>query len=319
MNGVAYTSDGSLLVAASSDRFVRVWDTQGNLVRTMGPAGQALSSVAISPDNQFVLAGGRSDFQDGLLQLWRIDTGASIYSFTSTGGITQVRFTPSGFVFYAGRINGGGINDNDTLRIYRTSDHALLETYSLETGGFGGGPSGPLALDVSANGKHFSYGRDDATVVMAYNTLIAAPTSATAFAGQVVQGSFQDLVMADGMALVARPSLPVPLQSSPVQIDIGAHSSLPNPTRLSFQIVASVSVNGLQQEVWMRNAQSGTLELVDARPVTKANQSTRVDLGRNFSRFIDAAGNLTARVKWSPIGSGAWQVSVDQAVWSAGL
>jgi WD40 repeat protein len=282
----------------------------------MGPVGQPLSSVAVSPDNQFVLAGGQS----GLLQMWRLATGAFVYAFSGPGGITEVRFTPSGFAFYAGRTDGT-FNTNSTVRIYRTSDHTLLETYSLETSGFGNNPSGPLALDVSADGKHFSYGRDDATVVMSYNTLIAAPTSATLFRGQLVSGSFQDLVMADGVALVARSGLTID-SSPPVQVDIGAHSPLPNPTGLSFQIVTSASIPGLQQEVWMRNAQSGTLELVDARPATTAYQSVRINLGPNFSRFIDAAGNLMARVKWSvlsPIASNTWQVSVDQAVWPAGL
>lgn len=304
-------------MTAWSDGFVRVWDNQGNLVRSMGPVGQALSSVAISPDSQFVLVGGQS----GLLQLWRLDNGAFVYAFSGGGHVSQVRFAPSGFAFYAGRLEGS-LNSNGTLRVYRTSDHALLETYSLEAGGFGNNPTGPLTLDVSPDGKRLGYGRDDATVVMAYNTLIAAPTSAAIFRGQLVQGSFQDLVMADGTALVARPGLTADRQSAPVQLDIGAHSSLPNPTRLSFQIVASANVNGLQQEVWMRNAQSGTLELVDSRPATTAYQSVRVDLGPNFSRFIDAAGNFTARVKWSassPNGSRTWQVSVDQAIWAAGL
>ena len=317
INSVAYTLDGSLLVAASSGGYVHVWDAAGNPVRTMGPVGQALSAVAISPDNQFVLAGGQS----GLLQMWRLDTGAFVYAFSGTGGITEVRFTPSGFAFYAGRTDGT-FNTNSTVRIYKTSDHTLLETYNLETSGFGSNPSGPLALDVSADGKHFSYGRDDATVVMTYNTLIAAPTSAVPFTGQIIQGSFQDLVMADGMALVVRSGLTTGTRSAPVQIDIAAHSPLPNPTRLSFQIVASANIAGLQQEVWMRNAQSGILELVDARPATTAYQSIRVDLGPNFSRFIDAAGNLMTRVKWSalsPIASTTWEVSVDQAVWTAGL
>jgi hypothetical protein len=322
MNGVAYTSDGSLLVAASSDRFVRVWDTQGNLLRTIGPAGQALSSVAISPDNQFVLAGGRSDFQDGLIQLWRLDTGASVYSLASTGGVSQVHFTSSGFAFYAARTAGAGINSTGTVRIYRTSDHAVLETYNLETGGFGSNPSGPLTLDVSADGKHISYGRDDATIVTAYNTLIAAPTSAVLVMGQLVGGSFQDLVIADGTALIARPAFNGDRQSAPVQLDIRAHSPVPNPTGLSFQIVASANLNGLRQELWMQNAQSGALELVDSRPATTTDQNVRVDLGPNFSRFIDATGNLMARVKWFPLsqaGSRSWQVSVDQAVWAAGL
>jgi WD40 repeat protein len=315
VNALAYTSDGSLLVTAWSDGFVRVFDSQGNLVRSMGPAGQALSTVAISADNQFALAGGES----GLLQLWRIDTGASVYSFTGGARVTEARFTPSGFAFYAGRSDSSlfGIS---TLRVYRTSDHALLETYNLETGGFGSNPSGPLALDVSADGKRLTYGRDDATVAMAYNTLIAAPTSATLFAGNLVGGSFQDLLMTDDKALVARP----PSLAGSVQIDISAHSPLPNPTSLSFQIVASAAASGLRQEIWMQNVQSGALELVDTHTATIRDQTVRVDLGPNFSRFIDASGNVTARVKWSgfglmPAGARLWQVSVNQAVWATGL
>lgn len=315
VNALAYTPDGSQLVTAWSDGFVRVWDNQGNLIRSMGPAGQPLSTVAISADNQFALAGGES----GLLQLWRIDTGASVYSFTGGTRVTEARFTPSGFAFYAGHSDSSlfGIS---TLRIYRTSDHALLETYNLETGGFGSNPSGPLALDVSADGKHLSYGRDDATVAMAYNTLIAAPSSATLFAGNLVHGSFQDLLMADDTAFVARP---LSLAGS-VQIDISAHSPLPDPTSLSFQIVASAAAFGLRQEVWMWNAQSGALELVDTHTTTTRDQTVRVDLGPNFSRFIDASGNVMARMKWSgsglmPSGARIWQVNVNQAVWAAGL
>src|SRR5262249_30087093 len=156
--------------------------------RTIGPVGQALSTIAISPDNQFILAGG----QAGLLELWRVDNGAFVYSFSVSGSISQVRFSPSGFAFYAGNTTAA-LNAISTLRVYRTSDHALLETYSLETSGFGNNPSGPLALGVSHDGKRVSYGRDDATVVMAYNTLIAAPTSAVLITGQLISGSFQDL------------------------------------------------------------------------------------------------------------------------------
>jgi len=317
VNGVAYTSDGSLVLAASSDGFVYVWNTGGTLIRSMGPAGQALSSLATSPDNQFVVAAGQS----GQLQLWRVDNGAFVYGFTGTGGVSDVRFSPSGFAFYATR-NDGSLFGLGTLRVYRTSDHAPLETYSLETGGFGGNPTGPVTIDVSRDGKRLSYGRDDATVVMAYNTLIAAPTSATLFMGQLLGGSFQDLVMADGVALVARPGFNGDRQSAPLQIDVRGHSPLPNPTGLSFQLVASANMAGIQQEIWMRNAQSGALELVDTRPATTADQTVRVDLGPNFARFIDPASDVLARLKWNPstqTGSRSWQVSVDQAVWAAGL
>lgn len=74
----------------------------------------------------------------------------------------------------------------------------------------------------------------------------------------------------------------------------------------------------------MWNAPSGALELVDTHTTTTRDQTVRVDVGPNFSRFIDSSGNVMARVKWSgfgfmPSGARIWQVSVNQAVWAAGL
>ena len=178
MNGVAYTSDGSRIVAGSSDGFVRVWDAKGNLLRTMGTSGQSRSSIAISPDNQFVLAGG----SNGLAQLWRISDGALIDSVAAGAAVNRVCFTPSGRAFYA-------VLGNRTLRVYRTADHQLLETYSIEVGEGPGGISGVgqiTSIGVSPDGKYLAFGRDEATVVNAYNTLIAAPTAAAAAAGQIV-------------------------------------------------------------------------------------------------------------------------------------
>lgn len=317
INSVAYTLNGSTLVAASSGGYVHVWDASGNPIRTLGPVGQALNSVAVSADNQFILAGG----EGGLIQLWRLDTGAFVYSFIDIARISDVCFAPSGFAFYTGRTRSA-LNSNGSVQIYRTSDHAPLETYDLETGGFGNNPTGPLTLAVSPNGQRFSYGRDDATVVMAYNTLIAAPISAILFLGQLVSGSFQDLVMADGASLVARPGVNGDRQSAPVQLDIVAHLPLPNPLRLDFQIVASANIAGLEQEIWMRDVQNGTFELVDTRPAATTDLNLRIVLGPNIVRYIDASGNVTARVKWFPLSpniSRSWQISVDQAIWAVGL
>lgn len=317
VNAVAYSANGSVLVGASSGGYVYVWDAAGNPIRTLGPVGQPLTSVAISRDNQFVLAGGNN----GLLQLWQLDTGAFVYGFSESGSVTDVCFVPNGAAFYAGRGNNE-LGRSGTIQIYRTTDHAVLDLYNLETGGFGDSPTGPTALAVSPNGQYFGYGRDDATVAMAYNTLIAAPTAATLFMGQLVSGSFHDLVVADGAALIARPGTNGDRQSAPVQLDITAHLPLSNPLRLSFQIVATANLAGLIQEIWMRNAQNGTFELVDTRPAATTDQTLRVVLGPNIFRYIDSSGNVMARVKWLPSSqnlSRSWQISIDQAIWPVGL
>jgi len=107
-----------------------------------------------------------------------------------------------------------------------------------------------------------------------------------------------------------------------VQLDIVAHLPLLNPLRLSFQIAATANFSGLEQEVWMRNAQNGTFELIDTRPAATIEQTLRLLLGPNIVRYIDASGNVTARVKWfspSQNVSRSWQISVDQAIWAVGL
>ncbi len=316
MNGVAYTSDGSRLLGASSDGLVRVWDAKGNLLRTMGTSGQSRSSVAISPDNQFALAAG----SNGLVQLWRINDGALVDSVAAGAAVNLVCFTPSGLAFYA-------VLGNGALRVYRTADRQLLETYSIEVGEGPGGISGVgqiTSLGVSPDGKYLAYGRDEATVVTAYNTLVTAPSAATAAVGQIVQGSFQNLVLPDGASLVARPVESAPAGSAPLQLDLAAHPALTSPTSLAFQIVVSSDLDRVRQEIWMRNAETGQFERVDARPLTTSAQTIRIDLGRRFARFLDAKGNVTAQARYSPDNDREilwrdWSIAIDQAIWASGL
>ncbi len=316
MFGLAYTSDGSRLIGASSDGLIRVWDAKGNLVRTMGTSGQSRSSLSISPDNQIALAGG----SNGVVQLWRISDGALVDSVNVGASVTQVAFTPSGLAFYA-------VLGNGAMRVFRAADHQLLESYSIEVGEGPGGISGVgqiTSLGLSPDGKYVAFGRDEATVVTAYNTLIAAPTSGVASTGQIVKGSFQDLVLPDGAALMARPAGSVSGGSAPLQIDLTAHPALSNSTSLAFQILVTASVDRIRQEIWMRNAKTGEFERVDGRWLTADAQTIRVDLGRQFARYIDPSGQVSAQVKYFPDNEHEapwrdWEIRIDQAVWAAGL
>jgi subtilase family serine protease len=71
--------------------------------------------------------------------------------------VTSVAFSPDGSL-----IASYGSGDG-TIKLWRVSDGALVQTYDQETG------RRVLSIQFSPNGQLFGYGRDDATVVVARN------------------------------------------------------------------------------------------------------------------------------------------------------
>jgi WD40 repeat protein len=308
VNGLAYTSDGALLLSASEDATVRVWNSQGGFVRALSAPGEEFSSLAISPDNQLALAGTYS----GKIYLWNIGTGGLVYSFQAhpQARVNTVSFASNGALFYTA-------GSNRRLNLWRLSDHSPIESYSVEMGGVAASRPGPLTVDISPNGKSVVYGRDDATVALANNALLVAPTSGVILRGQLLQGSFQDLLVSDDVSMVVNSSPSV--RDLPVEIDVIGQLKLPTPTRLSFIVEAGANVGYLQRQIWMHNFHTGQLELLDTASQTTEDQNVRIDLGANFARFIGPAGEVKARLKWGPASRSGWQIRLDQVQWSAGL
>jgi dipeptidyl aminopeptidase/acylaminoacyl peptidase len=73
-----------------------------------------------------------------------------------TGTVTSVAFSPDGSLIASG-------SEDRTIRLWRVSDGALVQTYDQETG------MSVRSIQFSPNGQLFGYGRGDATVVVARN------------------------------------------------------------------------------------------------------------------------------------------------------
>ena len=67
-----------LLIAAGGDGRVRIFDTNGQSIRTLDSAADFLCATAATPDGAFILAGG----QDGILRLWDSKSGRMIWQNT---------------------------------------------------------------------------------------------------------------------------------------------------------------------------------------------------------------------------------------------
>ncbi|MBN6041202.1 hypothetical protein [Amycolatopsis sp. 195334CR] len=100
---VTLSTDGSLLAAVGENGTVRVWDVRDLAVpvevKTMtGPSG-SVASVAFSPDNRTVAAGGA----DNKIHLWHLDDpGKDAVLSGPQAAVTSVAFAPDGRTLAAG-------------------------------------------------------------------------------------------------------------------------------------------------------------------------------------------------------------------------
>jgi WD40 repeat protein len=96
VTSVAVSPDGKLVVSASGDRTIRLWDGKtGSPLRTLRGHPSGIYAVALSRDGRRILSGS----DDGTIRLWDVATGRCIK--TLRGGrqldaVTAVAFTPDG-------------------------------------------------------------------------------------------------------------------------------------------------------------------------------------------------------------------------------
>jgi WD40 repeat protein len=131
-----FSPDGDLLISASHDRWVRVWDMQGEELRAFQPQGEVLG-IGISPDGRALA----TVLFDGPVKLWNLETLEIIKDIGGTGGFdtSDAYFSPDGQLLAADLASG--------LYLWRISDGSLVWDEPINS----------MAVAFSPDGRYLAY------------------------------------------------------------------------------------------------------------------------------------------------------------------
>lgn len=184
---LAFTPDGQSLIMMTTSNgsalsLVNVADgTEIRRFQNSSNIGGA-NVGAVSPDGSTLIVGTRESGGNqigGTLHFWSIADGGLLRSINlNQGSINSIAFAPDGQTFST-------LNQDKTVRVWQTSDGALLQTYSEETGTFPVDVPGQIAY--SPDGGKFAFGRGDATIVMARNPYPTTSPATFTISGQITR------------------------------------------------------------------------------------------------------------------------------------
>ncbi|MGI8924478.1 MAG: hypothetical protein ACR2HJ_10660 [Fimbriimonadales bacterium] len=103
---VRFSPDGQWLAAGGSDNTVRLWQLSGGPPSILAGFNFAVGAVAFTADNQFLIAGDRSNNGAirSLLRVYRVSDGSLISNYDlETGGINDIATSPNGQWFALAR------------------------------------------------------------------------------------------------------------------------------------------------------------------------------------------------------------------------
>jgi WD40 repeat protein len=161
-----FSPDGQRIASIGFQGIDILQASDGTLVRNIvGPRGTVL---AFSRDGQFLATNGGSGGSyryDETIKIFRVSDGSLVRTFTATGSVSSIVFTPDGQTMIAASSDSnedpanGFVPATGTIRLWRVSDGALLKTYDQNTG------TSARALSVSPDGKLFSYSHDSTVII----------------------------------------------------------------------------------------------------------------------------------------------------------
>lgn len=141
--GIAWSSNGQVLLASSSDYSIKLWDINTRECHQVLQGHQgAVDCLALSPDDQWLVSGS----EDMTVRIWQVSTGDCLHILSGhTRGVWSVAVSPDGML-----VASGGMDK--TIRFWEIQTGQLLNTLPIG--------SNIAALAFSPNSKLLANGDD---------------------------------------------------------------------------------------------------------------------------------------------------------------
>jgi hypothetical protein len=145
VRGCAFSPDGKLIVSASDDGALKVWDSEtGQSLRTFEGHASLVSGCAFSPDGKLIVSAS----DDGALKVWDSETGQSLRTLEGHSTVVSgCAFSPDGKLIVSA-------SEDRTLKVWDSETGQLLRTlegHSSLMMGCAFSPDGKLIVSASSD------------------------------------------------------------------------------------------------------------------------------------------------------------------------
>jgi WD40 repeat protein len=188
VSALAYSPEGHWLASGSHDRTVRIWNLLNASSRTLLGHGSIIHAVYFSQDGTRVA----SVSSDKTIRFWNLTDGHQYWGVTNdVNDVTAVALSPDWKTLAAW-------GDAKTLRVWQVGESVAPQVFDQECVGI-------TTLAFSPNSRWLAYSRQDASLFLAHNPILAPTLRFTT--GSLTEAGFT-------LQLNVQPDWPVTVQVS---------------------------------------------------------------------------------------------------------
>lgn len=131
VESVTFSPNDKLIATASGDRTVKLWSTDGRLLKTLKKHNSTVNSISFSPDGKTIASGDAG----GIIKLWSVDNGQELKTWKGHSDIIgSVKFSSDGKIIASGSWDG-------TTKFWNTNGR-VLKTFQFATNDISFSPDG---------------------------------------------------------------------------------------------------------------------------------------------------------------------------------